>query len=104
MEKRKLNPTWNLDSWTKFKILQQPNWPDRSEYDGVIKELKNYPALIFPDQIKQVKHRLKQVANNKAFLLQGGECAESFKEFSETFFKSVDLGLENIFSSFIKCN
>ena len=94
MEKRKLNPTWNLDSWTKFKILQQPNWPDRSEYDSVIKELKNYPALIFPDQIKQVKHRLKQVANNKAFLLQGGECAESFKEFSE---KSIKNKLKILF-------
>ncbi len=94
MEKRKLNPTWNLDSWTKFKILQQPNWPDQSEYDSVIKELKNYPALIFPDQIKQVKHRLKQVANNKAFLLQGGECAESFKEFSE---KSIKNKLKILF-------
>ena len=58
------------------------------------KELKNYPALIFPDQIKQVKHRLKQVANNKAFLLQGGECAESFKEFSE---KSIKNKLKILF-------
>ena len=94
MEKRKLNPIWNLDSWTKFEILQQPNWPDQSEYNSVIKELKNYPALIFPDQIKQVKHRLKQVANNKAFLLQGGECAESFKEFSE---KSIKNKLKILF-------
>tara|TARA_Y100001970_G_scaffold129662_1_gene159856 strand:+ start:7085 stop:8437 length:1353 start_codon:yes stop_codon:yes gene_type:complete len=94
MEKRKLNPTWRLDSWQQFKILQQPNWPHKTKYENVITELQSYPALIFPDQITQVKHRLKQVAKNKAFLLQGGECAESFKEFSE---KSIKNKLKILF-------
>ena len=88
MEKRKLNKLWNLKSWEKYQLLQQPSWPNLSEYQSIITELYQYPSLIFPDQINQLKYRLTQVQDNKAFLIQGGECAESFKEFSEDAIKN----------------
>ena len=88
MEKRKLNKLWNRKSWEKYKLLQQPSWPNLSEYLSIIKELYQYTSLIFTDQINKLKYRLTQVHDNKAFLIQGGECAESFKEFSEDSIKN----------------
>ena len=88
MEKRKLNNNWNVNSWKNYKLLQQPTWPDEKKYNSVIKILHEYPSLIFPDQINQLKYRLTQVQEGKAFLIQGGECAESFKEFSEESIKN----------------
>ncbi len=88
METRKLKKSWDLNSWQNFKILQQPNWPDRDQYYKIIAELQNYPSLIFPNQIIKLRKRLIQVAENKAFIIQGGECAESFKEFSEESIKN----------------
>ena len=82
MEKRKLKK-WDLNSWVDFEVLQQPSWPNISEYNNVIKKLHSYPSIILPNQISQLKQRLIQVSDNKAFLIQGGDCAESFKEFSE---------------------
>ena len=88
MEKRKLKKDWNLNSWKNFEILQQPNWPHILKYNEIIQKLYGYPSLIFPNQITQLKQKLIQVENNKAFLIQGGECAESFKEFSEISIKN----------------
>jgi 3-deoxy-7-phosphoheptulonate synthase len=82
MEKRRLKK-WDLNSWVDFEVLQQPSWPNISEYNNVIKKLHSYPSIILPNQISQLKQRLIQVSDNKAFLIQGGDCAESFKEFSE---------------------
>ena len=94
MEKRKLKKTWDLNSWKNFKILQQPNWPNVEKYNQIIKQLYDYPALIFPNEIVQLKQKLIEVADNKAFIIQGGECAESFKEFSE---KSITNKLKILF-------
>ena len=88
MEKRKLKEIWDLNSWKNFEILQQPDWPHISKYNQIIQKLHTYPSLIFQNQITQLKQRLIQVENNKAFLIQGGECAESFKEFSEISIKN----------------
>ena len=88
MEKRKLNTNWNKNSWKNYKLLQQPIWPDESHYESIINILNEYPSLIFPDQINQLKYRLAQVHDGKAFLIQGGECAESFNEFSEESIKN----------------
>ena len=55
MEKRKLNTNWNKNSWKSYKLLQQPIWPDESHYESIINILNEYPSLIFPDQINQLK-------------------------------------------------
>ena len=83
MEKTKLNPNWNINSWKNFEIAQQPIWPNTVAYNKIIKKISTCPSLIVVDEIKKLKKRLQKVADGKAFLLQGGDCAETFKEFSE---------------------
>ena len=83
MEKRKLNKIENLYSWKSFETLQQPNWPNEKEYLEIIRKLKKAPSLILFHEIESLKSRLKKIEKGNAFLLQGGDCAETFREFSE---------------------
>ncbi len=73
--------TWNPSSWREKPILQQPNYPNKAELERVLDELKNYPPLVFAGEARTLKAQLAEVANGNAFLLQGGDCAESFSEF-----------------------
>jgi len=83
MEERKLKNNINIDSWKKFQILQQPEWPSQLEYTNIIKKLSESPSLILYHEIIDLKKRLKKIESGEAFLLQGGDCAETFKDFSE---------------------
>jgi 3-deoxy-7-phosphoheptulonate synthase len=73
---------WTPSSWREKPILQQPNYPNKEELNKVLEELKNYPPLVFAGEARTLKSNLAKVANGEAFLLQGGDCAESFSEFS----------------------
>ena len=73
--------TWTPDSWKNKPILQQPTYTDTDELNKVLKELKSYPPLVFAGEARRLKEQLAEVANGEAFLLQGGDCAESFSEF-----------------------
>ena len=73
--------TWNPSSWREKPILQQPTYPDKAKLENVLNELKNYPPLVFAGEARSLKEQLANVAQGKAFLLQGGDCAESFSEF-----------------------
>ncbi len=73
--------TWNPSSWREKPILQQPTYPDKAKLETVLDELKNYPPLVFAGEARSLKEQLANVAQGKAFLLQGGDCAESFSEF-----------------------
>jgi 3-deoxy-7-phosphoheptulonate synthase len=73
--------TWNPSSWRNKPILQQPTYPDKAKLESVLKELKNYPPLVFAGEVRSLKEQLANVAKGEAFLLQGGDCAESFSEF-----------------------
>ena len=73
--------TWSPSSWRNKPILQQPTYPNQTELDKVLSELKNYPPLVFAGEACSLKAQLADVANGEAFLLQGGDCAESFSEF-----------------------
>jgi len=73
--------TWSPSSWQNKPILQQPTYPNKAELDKVLAELKNYPPLVFAGEARSLKSQLANVANGEAFLLQGGDCAESFSEF-----------------------
>lgn len=88
MEKRKLENTWNINSWKKFDLLQQPNWPSDIEYKNAINKIVDLPSLILSNDIYDFKSRLKKVTEGKAFLLQGGDCAETFKGFNENNIKN----------------
>ena len=72
---------WSPSSWREKPILQQPTYPNKDDLNRVLAELKNYPPLVFAGEARTLKSQLANVANGKAFLLQGGDCAESFSEF-----------------------
>ncbi len=73
--------TWSPSSWKEKPILQQPTYPDQVKLESVLSELRNYPPLVFAGEARSLKEQLANVAQGKAFLLQGGDCAESFSEF-----------------------
>jgi 3-deoxy-7-phosphoheptulonate synthase len=72
---------WAPDSWRKFPIGQQPQWPDEAALAAVEDRLKVSPPLVFAGETRRLKAQLGEVAEGRAFLLQGGDCAESFAEF-----------------------
>ncbi|WP_107687250.1 class II 3-deoxy-7-phosphoheptulonate synthase [Campylobacter concisus] len=74
--------TWNRDSWREFNILQQPNYPDLKELKEIEEKLKSLPPLVFAGEARSLKEELAKVCNGEAFLLQGGDCAESFTNFN----------------------
>ncbi|MFI0422765.1 class II 3-deoxy-7-phosphoheptulonate synthase [Spongiactinospora sp. 9N601] len=68
----------HLDSWRELPAAQQPDWPDRGELDKVVAELAGLPPLVFAGECDQLKSELAAVARGEAFVLQGGDCAETF--------------------------
>ena len=77
-----MDPTWTPDAWQSHPAAQQPDWPDRAELDRVVKALSGMPPLVFAGEARNLTQRLAQVAAGEAFLLQAGDCAESFDTFS----------------------
>ncbi len=73
---------WTPDSWRKKPIQQYPEYPDAKHLNEVEGKLRNSPELISYGEIRRLKAELAEVAAGKAFLLQGGDCAESFAEFN----------------------
>ncbi len=67
-----------LDEWRKLRIAQQPAWSDASVYEASVKELSMLPPLVFAGEVDDLRDRLALAAQGKAFLLQGGDCAETF--------------------------
>lgn len=72
---------WRPDSWRTMPVVQMPSYPDDSEVKAVENELASYPPLVFAGEARNLKAQLADVAHGNAFLLQGGDCAESFAEF-----------------------
>jgi 3-deoxy-7-phosphoheptulonate synthase len=72
---------WTPDGWRAYEARQLPAYADASVVAEVERELRAYPPLVFAGEARQLKRDLAQVAAGKAFLLQGGDCAESFAEF-----------------------
>lgn len=80
---------WTPSSWRDFPIKQQPIYEDMKKVKKIEKELSSYPPLIFAEEARKLKTQLANVANGNAFLLQGGDCAESFKAFNANNIKSL---------------
>ncbi len=72
---------WTKTSWREKPIRQQPTYEDVEKLKKVEKELSKYPPLVFAGEVRNLKKHLAKVCEGKAFLLQGGDCAESFAEF-----------------------
>jgi 3-deoxy-7-phosphoheptulonate synthase len=73
---------WIKDSWRGKPILQVPDYADQAKLEAAEAELRNYPPLVFAGEARNLKAQLAKVAAGEAFLLQGGDCAESFAEFN----------------------
>jgi 3-deoxy-7-phosphoheptulonate synthase len=71
---------WSPDSWREREALQQPTYPDGDALDAALTELGRLPPLVTSWEIESLRERLAAVARGEAFLLQGGDCAESFDD------------------------
>jgi 3-deoxy-7-phosphoheptulonate synthase len=75
-------PPWTPSAWRAFPAAQQPDWPDVADLERIGKVLAGYPPLVFSGEARELQGALARVAAGKAFLLQAGDCAESFEAFS----------------------
>ncbi|MDC7788554.1 3-deoxy-7-phosphoheptulonate synthase class II [Rhodoplanes sp. TEM] len=71
---------WTPDSWRRKPIQQVPDFPDMDALGAVEKQLSTFPPLVFAGEARSLKRQLARVAAGECFLLQGGDCAESFAE------------------------
>ena len=71
---------WTPESWRDKPISQVPAYPDGQRLKAVEKQLASFPPLVFAGEARELKSHLAEVAQGRAFLLQGGDCAESFAE------------------------
>lgn len=74
--------SWNPNSWRELPILQQPQYPDQDILKSVESQLKSAPPLVFAEETRSLFKQLEDVCEGRAFLLQGGDCAESFSDFN----------------------
>ncbi|MGO2012216.1 MAG: class II 3-deoxy-7-phosphoheptulonate synthase [Pseudoalteromonas sp.] len=74
--------SWNPNSWRDYPILQQPQYPDKEVLQTVESQLKSAPPLVFAEETRSLFKQLEDVCEGRAFLLQGGDCAESFSDFN----------------------
>jgi 3-deoxy-7-phosphoheptulonate synthase len=72
---------WTLNGWRGFEAKQLPDYPDTAHTQAVESEMRSYPPLVFAGEARQLQADLAEVSAGRAFLLQGGDCAESFAEF-----------------------
>ncbi|WP_301065094.1 3-deoxy-7-phosphoheptulonate synthase, partial [uncultured Helicobacter sp.] len=73
---------WNAQGWRNKPIKQHPVYEDKALLESVEAQLKSYPPLVFAGEARVLQERLAQVCRGEAFLLQGGDCAESFSQFN----------------------
>ena len=73
---------WTPQSWRSKPILQQPNYQNAAQVAAVEEQLSQLPPLVFAGEIRELHRQLGEVAQGNAFLLQGGDCAETFAEFN----------------------
>ncbi|HEE9020662.1 class II 3-deoxy-7-phosphoheptulonate synthase [Campylobacter jejuni] len=72
---------WTKNSWKNYPIKQQPIYPDQEEINRVLARLEKLPPLVFAGEVRNLQKSLARVCKKEAFLLQGGDCAESFENF-----------------------
>ena len=72
---------WTLNSWRNYPVKHIPKYEDEKELNMVLIKISSFPPLVFAGETRTLKNQLADVVDGKAFLLQGGDCAESFAEF-----------------------
>ncbi|HEY3962709.1 MAG TPA: 3-deoxy-7-phosphoheptulonate synthase class II [Gaiellaceae bacterium] len=74
--------TWSPSGWRSSEALQQPEWPDTAAVAAVVERLKTSPPLVFAGEARALRDNLARAIEGRAFLLQAGDCVESFNEIS----------------------
>ena len=74
--------TWNPDTWRNYPVVQMPKYTNQKHLLSVEAKLSSKPPLVFAGEVQALKRSLHMVENGDAFILQGGDCAESFSQFS----------------------
>jgi len=74
--------TWTPSSWQERAVKQQPTWPNPAALESSLKQIATLPPLVFAGEARSLQTELGRVASGNAFLLQAGDCAESFEDFS----------------------
>jgi 3-deoxy-7-phosphoheptulonate synthase len=82
MTQQQKQSDWSPDSWRLSPAKQQPSYPDQEKLKTAETRLAKLPPLVFAGEARRLKKKLARVAKGEAFLFQGGDCAESFAEFS----------------------
>jgi 3-deoxy-7-phosphoheptulonate synthase len=75
-----VEPVWSPSSWRGLPALHQPAWPDEERLATALAELRRVPPLVFAGEARNLREALAAVAEGRAFLLQAGDCAESFHD------------------------
>ena len=73
-------PAWAPDSWRSKPVTQQPQYPDPAALQDVLAQLARLPPLVTSWEIENLKHQLAEAVRGERFLLQGGDCSESFED------------------------
>ena len=74
-----LGADYGLDTCRNLHIDQQPTWANHADFDATVAELSSLPPLVFAGEVDSMREQLAEVAEGRAFLLQGGDCAETFE-------------------------
>jgi len=77
-----VDTTWTPGVWRDLPAAQQPDWPDPAQFESVLKSLSTLPPLVFAGEARRLRSTLAEVAAGRAFVLQAGDCAESFADFT----------------------
>ncbi len=80
---------WNPYTWQKKVALHQPDYQNKVELDKVVKRMKKLPPLVFAGEVRDLKKELCKCSEGKGFLLQAGDCAESFAEFNPNYIRDT---------------
>ena len=80
---------WKFNSWENFEAKHLPEYNDKKLLDEVKAQISSFPPLIFPGEVEQLKKDLTSASLGKGFILQAGDCAESFSEFNADNIKST---------------
>lgn len=80
---------WSLESWKSKTALQLPEYPNKEDLESVLKTIENFPPIVFAGEARSLEEKIGDAAMGSAFLLQGGDCAESFKEFSANYIRDT---------------
>ena len=75
-------------TWKTLKAEQQPDWEENKIYKKTIQELSSYPPLVFAGEVRALKQQLAEAAQGNGFVIQGGDCAETFDEFKADIIKN----------------